>query len=188
MGYSQAEKAATHQRIVELAARRFREAGIDGIGVAALMKEAGLTHGGFYRHFESRDALVAEAVEFALDEGRKTLTRRRDGDDPFATLVDRYLSRAHRDTPAQGCTLVALASDAARAGSPVRESFARQIERYLTLLEGMLEGADETRRKKAVLILSSLVGALAMARAVGDESLSQEFLEATAAELKALVK
>src|SRR5580704_16258233 len=98
MGHSQADKAESHDRIVQVAAARFREAGVDGVGVADLMKDAGLTHGGFYRHFESRDELVAEAIERALaDGGRVVEAIATSKQASWARLVDGYLSAAHRD-------------------------------------------------------------------------------------------
>jgi TetR/AcrR family transcriptional repressor of nem operon len=98
MGHSQADKTESHGRIVKVAATRFREAGVDGVGVADLMKAAGLTHGGFYRHFASRDELVAEAIERALDDGSaavSTIANRKHAALP--ALIDAYLSVAHRD-------------------------------------------------------------------------------------------
>ena len=98
MGHSRAEKAESHDRIVKVAATRFRENGVEGVGVADLMKDAGLTHGGFYRHFASRDELVAEAIERALGEGSQAVTAVAQAQDcPLDALVDGYLSIAHRD-------------------------------------------------------------------------------------------
>src|SRR5271154_7446808 len=98
MGHSKADKADSHARIVEKAAARFRESGVEGVGVADLMKDAGLTHGGFYRHFASRDELVAEAIECALSEGgRAVAAAAKVKDRPLGTLVDAYLSTMHRD-------------------------------------------------------------------------------------------
>src|SRR3954454_1011369 len=104
MGHSQEEKAKNHQRMVDIAARRIRESGTDGPGVAEIMSEAGLTHGGFYKHFGSRDRRVAEAVEAAIVQGRDSLEAQVEGaEDPLAAFVDTYLSTAHRDDPGTGC-------------------------------------------------------------------------------------
>src|ERR1700733_13155103 len=109
MGHSKRDKAASHDRIVEIAAARIRESGTEGPGVAEIMKAAGLTHGGFYKHFDSRDDLVAEAVEEAVAQSREGFAAVVDGAaDPLAAFVDWYLSPAHRDQPGTGCAVVAL--------------------------------------------------------------------------------
>ena len=116
MGFSKADKVESHERIVEVASRLFREHGINGISVADLMQSAGLTHGGFYRHFGSRDDLVNEAIERALEDGSTAMNAI--AANPRATigaLVDAYLSLAHRDNLPAGCAVSALASDIARA-------------------------------------------------------------------------
>jgi TetR/AcrR family transcriptional repressor of nem operon len=188
MGHSKADKAESHERIVQIAAARFREAGLDGIGVADLMKEAGLTHGGFYRHFDSRDQLVAEAVEHALAQGAQRLGRvvARSGGEAFAAVVEAYLNRAHVDHPGSGCALVALAADVARSGSPARAAYTRQVRQYLDLFAALLADRGPQARRRAVAILSALVGALALARAVDDDALTTEILASVAAEVKAL--
>jgi TetR/AcrR family transcriptional repressor of nem operon len=188
MGHSKADKAESHERIVQIAAARFREAGLDGIGVADLMKEAGLTHGGFYRHFDSRDQLVAEAVEHAQAQGAQRLGRvvARSGGEAFAAVVEAYLNRAHVDHPGSGCALVALAADVARSGSPARAAYTRQVRQYLDLFAALLAHRGPQAGRRAVAILSALVGALALARAVDDDALSTEILASVAAEVKAL--
>src|ERR1700761_9339444 len=116
MGHSQIDKEKNHQRIVEVAARKIREGGIDGPGVAEIMNEAGLTHGGFYKHFDSRDDLVAEAGDVAIEQGQSDLERAVEGAaDPLAAFLEEYVSEKHRDAPGTGCTVVALGADAARA-------------------------------------------------------------------------
>src|ERR1700761_6795823 len=109
MGHSQKDKEKNHAEIVEIAAARMREAGTEGPGVAEIMKAAGLTHGGFYKHFDSRDDLVAEAVEAALAQGQEGYEAAVEGAaDPLAAFVDWYLSETHRDDPGAGCAVVAL--------------------------------------------------------------------------------
>lgn len=188
MGHSKADKAESHERIVKIAAARFREAGLDGIGVADLMKEAGLTHGGFYRHFDSRDDLVAAAVENALAQGAQRLGRivERNGDQAYEAMVDAYLNRNHVDRLDSGCALVALAADMVRADRRTRAAYTRQVQNYLTLFEGLLKSGEPEARRRAVTVLSALVGALALARAVDDEALTTEILESVAVEMKAL--
>lgn len=182
MGHSQAEKLRSHERIVQLAAERFREMGIDGISVADLMKEAGLTHGGFYKHFPSRDALVTEAVTAALASGAQ-ITARVEMQEPsiaVRTLIKGYLSPAHRDSKARGCAVVALATDVGRSNPRVRAAFTAQISRYLDLLKGLSGDTNKKKaRQRAIMTLSALVGALSLARAVDDDALSIEILQAT---------
>ncbi|MDC0711947.1 TetR/AcrR family transcriptional regulator [Stigmatella sp. ncwal1] len=187
MGHSRADKAESHERIVKVAADRFREAGIDGIGVADLMKDAGLSHGGFYRHFESREDLVAEAIECALEDGGRRVTEalKRGKVPSLAALVDAYLSTAHRDTLATSCAVASLAGDVARSNDRARAAYSRQVEEYLGLLgQLMAKEPSEAVRAKAISTLSTLVGAVAMARAVNDEKLSLEILKTAAEALK----
>jgi TetR/AcrR family transcriptional repressor of nem operon len=187
MGHSQADKAESHDRIVRVAAARLRESGIAGIGVADLMKEAGLTHGGFYRHFASSDALVAEAIERALHEGGQAVAAVANIEEcPFAAVVDAYLSPAHRDDLATSCAVTTLAADVARCDDAVRAAYAKQVGAYLDLLGGLVAGdTPGSRRTHAIAALSTLVGAVSIARAVNDEALSREILGSAAEELKA---
>lgn len=188
MGHSQEDKAASHEHIVRVAAARFREAGVEGIGVAELMKEAGLTHGGFYRHFASRDELVGEAVERALKDGsqRALAVAANHPQAPLAALVDAYLSAAHRDHLASSCAVTTLAGDVSRCGERARAAYTRQVEVYADLLTQLIAGdKNKTRRAKALAALATLVGALSMSRAVNDEKLSREILKSAADELKA---
>lgn len=190
MGHSKANKAESRDRVVRTAAARFRESGIDGIGVADLMKEAGLTHGGFYRHFASRDELVAEAVERALlDGGRAVQAVENLQQSPaavLALLVDGYLSAAHRDSLATSCAVTTLAGDVARSNERARSAYTQQVGSYLALLTKLIAGEKQkSKRMKAIAALSTLVGAVSMARAVNDEKLSREILKSAADALKA---
>src|SRR5215469_11237411 len=123
MGHSQSDKARTHARIVAIAAQRLRERGLDGMGLADLMKEAGLTVGGFYKHFASRDDLVAQAVGACFGRWQAALDRQAEGGPAvtFAKLVDAYLSAAHRDGAGTGCAFAAVAADLARSDRHTRE-------------------------------------------------------------------
>ncbi len=129
MGHSKASKDESHERIVQTAAARFREAGIEGVGVAELMKEAGLTHGGFYRHFASREELVGEAVELALKDGGQTVAALKLSKKPrealLSLLIDGYLSAAHRDGLASSCAVTTLAGDVARSTERARTAYCR---------------------------------------------------------------
>jgi TetR/AcrR family transcriptional repressor of nem operon len=191
MGHSQAAKDESHDRIVRIAAARFRELGIDGMGVADLMKEAGLTHGGFYRHFASRDALVGEAVERALHDGAQgaidAVARSKLGKRALLfALIDWYLGTGHRDALATSCAVTSLAGDVARSNERARAAYTRQVCIYIELFVSLIEGeGPKLRRLKAIAVWTSLVGALSMARAVNDEKLSREILKAAAEQLKA---
>jgi TetR/AcrR family transcriptional regulator, transcriptional repressor for nem operon len=185
MGHSQKDKAKNHQRIVEIAARRMRESGTDGPGVAEIMGEAGLTHGGFYKHFGSRDDLVAEAVDLAIQQGNASLDKSVEGaDEPLAAFLDNYLSADHRDDPGTGCPVVALGADVARADDRVRATYRAQVEHYIADLESLL-GGDEEIRRRAIAAVSSMVGAVLISRAIDDKSLSDEILREVRASVEA---
>jgi TetR/AcrR family transcriptional regulator, transcriptional repressor for nem operon len=190
MGYSQADKAESHDRILQVAAACFREHGVEGIGVADLMKAAGLTHGGFYRHFASRDELVAEAIERALYEGARAVKAVANSKEaPLAALVDAYLSATHRDDLATSCAVTTLAADVARSNDRARSAYTRQVGAYLELLTRLMGGHNQrSKRKKAIAALSTLVGAVSIARAVNDDKLSWEILKSAAQELKAQLR
>ena len=179
MGYSKASKANTHARLVESAAARFKERGVDGISLADLMKDLKLTHGGFYKHFASRGELVKEALELALSRSGEIMREHLyDGDKPdVAGFVNFYLNEAHRDGRAAGCAVAALAGDAPRKSADVQKRFHDYIERTLaTLGDALGPGSPGERRETALLTLSALYGALMMARAVGNSPLSSEVL------------
>lgn len=173
------EKArANRQHVVETAARLFREHGYDGVGVASLMAAAGFTHGGFYKQFGSKADLIAEAAAVGLEE---TADRTR-GVSP-AEFLGRYLSREHRDAPADGCTLAALCGDAARQETPVKAVFAEGLESVLASLEAQSPSPDttlaEAARARRLSSIAHAVGALLLSRSCPDDSpLSDEILEA----------
>jgi TetR/AcrR family transcriptional repressor of nem operon len=187
MGSSQAEKAANHARIVDIAAARIRRDGTNGVAVAELMREAGLTHGGFYRHFDSRDDLVGAAVERALDLGsaRTEAAAARGGREALQAIIDDYLSPAHRSHPESGCAVAGLAEDVSRADERTRTAYTRKVDEYIDLLSGLSPSTDiDADRRRAILTLSALVGALAMSRALGENPLSDDILAETSAALK----
>jgi TetR/AcrR family transcriptional regulator, transcriptional repressor for nem operon len=187
MGHSQTEKTRHHDRIVEVAAQRIREAGTEAPGVAEIMAGAGLTHGGFYKHFGSRDELMAEAAERSYAESERAAQQVIDAaDDPLAAFVDWYLSSEHRDNPGSGCSVVALGNDVARGSDVVRSAYTRQVRRYLTRLDELL-GTDEALRPsaEATVALSTLAGALLVARAVDNPELSERILRDARAALTA---
>jgi TetR/AcrR family transcriptional repressor of nem operon len=190
MGHSKAEKAKTHKHIVAIASKMFREEGLAGVGIADLMKKAGLTVGGFYKHFDSRDDLVAEAVGSALGAWKRQVDAAASGGPPvtYESLVDDYLSEAHRDQPGTGCPVVALAGDIARSDRRTRAVVTREIRDSIELLATLIRGTNEedkgTARSKAILTYCALVGAIGVARAVSDQQLSREILKTVAQLLK----
>jgi TetR/AcrR family transcriptional repressor of nem operon len=187
VGTSQAAKAASHDRILDIAAARIRRDGIDGLAVAELMKEAGLTHGGFYRHFGSRDQLVAEAAQRALSQGSEwtIAAGKLGGQRGFTALVDGYLSTWHRDHPESGCGVAGVAADVARVGGAAQASYSRQVQECLDVLADLSGNPDrQAAEREAVLTLSVLVGAISIARAIDDPDLSRHILASAAAALK----
>src|SRR6266550_4219002 len=145
MGYSKAQKTKTHKRIVSIASKRFREKGLAGFGIAELMKEAGLTVGGFYKHFDSRDDLVAEAVGSALGMSKRQVDAAASGGPPvtYESLVDDYLSEAHRNQPGMGCPVGALAGDIARSDKRTRALVTRQIRDNIELVATLIRDTNE---------------------------------------------
>lgn len=170
MGHSQASKQETHERVVELAARRFRELGLDGLSIANLMKEAGLTHGGFYKHFASRDDLVEQALALALNSSEGSLLGQRTAG--FEHLVGEYLSPAHCGEIGAGCAVGALLNDMARSSDEARGLYTKRLQTHLSKLSGLLAS-----RENAILAVCAMVGALGLARAVNDQVLADEILE-----------
>jgi len=187
MGYSKAQKAKTHRRIVAIASKRFREKGLAGFGIAELMKEAGLTVGGFYKHFDSRDELVAEAVSSAFGDWQRRVDAAASGglSASFAELIDDYLSDVHRKNPGTGCAFSALAPEIGRSDERTRALASEQLRKDLELIAALLQGKDKrAARSRAILTFSALVGAMVLARAVSDEALSHEILKTVADLLK----
>jgi TetR/AcrR family transcriptional regulator, transcriptional repressor for nem operon len=185
MGSSQADKSLSHQRIIDAAAAQVRREGVASINIAALMSEAGLTHGGFYRHFGSRDELIAEAVEAALDrnpyQSGGNPSERKTGS--LDAVIDAYRNPTHRDNPETGCAVAALASDVARGDETCRAAYTTHVRRYLDLLA---RHGPSTSPDAPYLTLAALVGAIALARAVDDPALSDELLARTAHGLREL--
>ena len=183
MRVSREKAAENRERVVEVAGQQFRAHGFDGIGVADLMKAAGLTHGGFYGNFASKDDLAAEAMTRAFAETTARIRERSlASDDPFATAVGIYLSPIHRDNVETGCAIAALSQDAARGSAQLRQDFADGVETYLKLIEELGGGP----RAKAEVIYSTMLGALTLSRAVTDPAQSDTILEHARASVLAL--
>ena len=180
MKVSREQAAENREKILTTAAKLFRERGFDGIGVADLMKTAGLTHGGFYGHFSSKEDLMAQACIRAADEILQGAGERRAGktDDPFRAYVEFYLSVGHRDHSGSGCLMAALGADAARQSPPVRHAFTVSFKRLLQALMAIVPTKPHTTsRDHALATLATLVGAQVIARAVDDQKLSKEILQ-----------
>lgn len=164
-------KQQTHDRILDTAARVLRDSGFDGIGVADIMKKAGLTHGGFYAHFPSREALIAEALARAGQDSqlrmRKSIANGvAKGQSPFRALVESYLSERHLKAPEAGCPVAALASEMPRQPEAVRAAAATRVESLIAAVQSCLPPGDDA--ETAAVVASQLVGALQLARSLGD--------------------
>lgn len=174
-------KDLSHERIVSVAARAIRRGGFQGVGVADIMKEAGLTHGGFYAHFRNRDALLAEALERA---GQDTAARLRDGvarreakgSSPLRALVEAYLSDGHLREIESGCSVAALASEMPRQAADVREAAAARVRSLVAAVQQVLP--DSAPADSAAAVASQMVGALQLARALGDNAEGRALLTA----------
>jgi TetR/AcrR family transcriptional repressor of nem operon len=169
-------KEATHERIVEAAARAIRRSGYRGTGVADIMKDAGLTHGGFYAHFESREAMLAEAADRAGAESVATLERVSRAAPPekaLQALMRAYLSKEHLEGIESGCPMAALGSEMPRQAPEVRRAATRRIKEAIDLVARQLpDWGKPGAHEKALVTLSTMLGALVLARAVDDPKLS----------------
>jgi TetR/AcrR family transcriptional regulator, transcriptional repressor for nem operon len=178
MPYAKEHKARTRTQIVGAAAKLFNRRGFDAVTIGDVMVQAGLTHGGFYRHFASKDELYAEAVRhFLRQEAYPRWQKGRGGaGSPFARLVlDAYLSRDHLDDVAGSCPLIALSSDAARASGAVKAAYREVAEAMIDLFRAELKGREA--REHAMVLVALCVGAMVLARALDDEELSNDFLD-----------
>lgn len=182
MRYSKEHKLETHARIVKKASVRLREKGAHGIGVADLMKDAGLTHGGFYAHFDSREALVVEAFGHAMDrsiERWRHLAGQAAPQDRLAAIVEAYLSPQHRDNPGHGCAVPALGAEIARESQKTRKAFATKLDQMIGMLAELFNAeAGKSARQQAMAALATMMGTLLMARVAGSGELSEELLSA----------
>lgn len=181
MKVSKEQAAASRERILDAGTRLFRERGFDGIGVADLMQEAGLTHGGFYGHFASKEELMARACERALGKSAAKWEAlcTRDGDRALAALADSYLSTRHRDNPGAGCIVTSVGGEATRHGPAVRRAFTDGVRSLLDVLARVVPGRTRAaRRDKALATFAGMVGAIVLARAVDDTDLSADILRA----------
>ncbi len=190
MRYEKGHKELTRERIVKIASRRFRKDGIDSVGLASLMSEAGLTHGGFYNHFKSKEDLVATALGSALQDSYKKQDRQT-SEENFAGLekfVRAYLHPDHRDHPDKGCAIAATAAEIARHPEATRQVVAERIEILYALIERHLPAGltPDQKRQTAMAVFSVMVGALQLARIATDPAASEQILQSGIAAALAL--
>ena len=181
MRVSRTQAAENRETVINVASRLFRRHGFDGIGLKDLMKGAGLTQGAFYKQFASKDDLAAQASRRAMASAcdRLSATAAANPGDPLGAVIALFLSPEHREEKMDGCPIVALGADVARQGAEVKASFEAGIREYLELLGNWVGGAEgEEPGEKAMTILSTMVGAVLLSRAVNDEQLSKQFLQA----------
>ena len=189
MRVTREQAAKTRRRIIKAAGRLFRQRGLEGVGVADIMQKVGLTHGGFYGHFASKADLAVEACTTALIENVAGFVPKDDHGDaePLAAVIDAYLSPEHRKNAGNGCVFAALGSDAGRSPLPLRHAFAEGLQAYISAIAQTIPGRSMSeKRQKAVATMAGLVGAMVLARAVDDPSLSDEVLRATSTTLRSL--
>jgi TetR/AcrR family transcriptional regulator, transcriptional repressor for nem operon len=186
MKVSRQQTAANRRRIVEVAGKLFRENGFDGIGVADLMKAAGLTHGGFYGHFKSKDDLAVQACSRAMTRASQNwadLARMSRGD-ARAEIVKRYLSESRCDGAGKDCLLAALGSDVGRQGRAIRRAFREGLGSLVDVLAKVApRRTAAAKRKQALADMAQMVGAMVLARAVDDRALAKEILDAAISDL-----
>lgn len=190
MRVSREQAAENRGKILHTAAQLFREKGFDGIGIADLMKKVGLTHGGFYGHFASKEDLMVQTCAYAVDEilqqgqavqglgEQGQMARTTTKGSKYKAFIARYLSAEHRDNPGSGCLMAALGADAARQSPVIKQAFTQSFKRLLGALMNLLPETktEAAKREEALLTLASLVGAQVIARAVDDPQLSEEIL------------
>lgn len=189
MRYGDTHKAETHAKLVRLAGRVLREKGPQNLAVAELMQAAGLTHGGFYAHFKSKDALLVEALKSVFEESNQDFQRVSEGGPPrraLARYIDTYVTPAHRDSRSAACPIVALNSDLPRQSKKFRTAFEAGVKLLLRRLAHWIEAAGITEGEAlAGSVLSAMAGAVAVSRTVSDKRLSDELLDAARASIKA---
>jgi len=184
MPYTADHKRRTRQRILRAAAHTFRAQGLDGVSVPGVMREAGLTHGGFYAHFASKDALIAASFAEGFGESAERLLAQGDDEEPaseaLARVIRAYLSRSHRDAPETGCVVPALTAEVARGSAEVRVGYTTALRAYAQRIAPLLPAAASAsasdREADALALLGGMAGALQLARAVDDPGLSDAIL------------
>jgi len=189
MRYSETHKDETHERLLKIAGRALREKGPGGVVVADVMKQAGLTHGGFYAHFKSKDALLIEALQGVFAHSKQKFLAATEGMPPrhaLAAYIDFYVSVRHRDNPTNGCPVTALNSDLPRQSKAFRKAFDDGAKLLVAGLEARIRdaGLEDDVHALAASILSAMAGAVAISRAISDRSLSDQMLETARESIK----
>jgi len=183
MRYAETHRDETHRKLLKVAAAELRDKGPDRLGVAEVMKTAGLTHGGFYAHFKSKDALLSETLEEIFAQSQRRVDRMLDGLPPkhaLATYIDFYVSTRHRDDPSNGCPITALNSDLPRQSRKFRSTFESGVNRLSDLLARLIDDAHVADAKRiAPAILAAMAGAVALSRTISDPQLSDDLLAST---------
>lgn len=182
MRYSADHKAQTFDRIVKEAAARFRKDGIGATGLQPLMKALGLTHGGFYAHFKSKDDLVETALRSASEEMASVVADKFAGDKPLEGFIDMYLSDAHRDHPERGCPLPTMAAELGQRGQP-SPSVDTAVQKRIALMAQAL-GGGEADEERSLVMLSTMIGALMLSRSVEDKDFAARILTTARETLK----
>jgi TetR/AcrR family transcriptional regulator, transcriptional repressor for nem operon len=188
MRYSDTHKEETRRKVVIAAAAAVRAKGPDGVGVAEIMAEAGLTHGGFYAHFPSKEALVAAAIDEAFAQSRRRFTSRLEGVAPgeaFASFVDYYVTPEHRARPDGGCPIATLSSDLPRQGALVREAYERGVRGLIGRLAAWLPTGTKDPERLAGSLLAEMAGAVSLSRAIADDEDAARLLADARLSLKA---
>ena len=185
MRVSREKFAQNREKILDAAGELFRERGFDGIGVADIMKAAGMTHGGFYGHFSSKDELAFEASKALAARAAERWQEVVDGaEEPLPALLGHYLSRRNLEDRSKGCIFASLTQEVSRHGGEMQSAFTDGLLSLAKILEEIVPGETEAaRRRRAIASLSAMMGAVILARALDDGDLAYEFLEATRQEL-----
>ena len=179
MRYKPEQKEETHQKILELASKEFRAHGFEGVGIAKLMTALGLTHGGFYAHFAEKEDLVAESLLLALSQSLDSMLATLEAGG-LTAMVDLYLSEAHRDESALGCPLPALAAEVARRSPSLRTTFTEKLSQTFDTIAEHIPGTTSSQKQaKVQFMFAAMAGAVSLARATSDPSLSKSILEST---------
>jgi TetR/AcrR family transcriptional repressor of nem operon len=184
MRYSDTHKEETRKKVVKAAAKAVRAKGPDGVGVAEIMSEAGLTHGGFYAHFPNKEALVVAAIEEAFGQSSRRFARMTEGlghAEALSMFVDSYVSPEHRNNPEGGCPIATLSSDLPRQGQLVREAYEGGVRRLIARLENWL---PPERAGLAASLLAEMAGAVSLSRAISDDEAAAQLLSDARRNLK----
>lgn len=187
MRYSETHKQETRRKVLKAAAASVRAKGPEGVSVAEVMADAGLTHGGFYAHFPNKEALVAAAIEEAFGQSARRFGRMTEGLTPaesLATFVDSYVTLEHRAHPERGCPVAGLSSELPRQGPPVRDAYERGVRSMIGRIAGWLPDRLPDREGLAASLVAEMAGSVALSRAIADDAEAERLLAASRASLK----